>query len=282
MLEVTDLRVYPVKSLHGISLAKAKLNIRGLQFDRNWMVVDTNFKFVTQRQIPKMATIQVSLTEDKLILRHKSMPAFSINLKQTKAPQIEVTVWNDNCQAVDEGEEASKWLTEVLGKREGKALHLVRFADNFKRPVDTDYLQGEDSHTGFSDGFPFLVTNEKSLQQLNNELIKNGAKPVTMDRFRPNIVVRGANALEENDIDSITETNGKFSLALRKPCKRCKVTTINQDTAEIAEPKEPLKTLVTLNPFTELKGAFFGQNAILLSGENETISVGDTLRTIKK
>ncbi len=277
MLKVTEIKIYPVKSLRGITLNNAELGVRGLEFDRNWMVTDSEYNFVTQRVQPKMAAISTTVDKRTLTLEHESLSPLNVDLSKNKGNQIEAMIWKDRSKAIDEGDNASKWLTEVLGKIKGKDLRLVRFSEEHRREVDKKHLKGEGSHTAFSDGFPYLVATEESLELLNEILIVNGSKPVGMERFRPNIVLKGAKGLEENKFDSISEVNDKYSLGIRKPCKRCIITTIDQTTASIIEPKEPLRTLLKMNPYPNLRGAFFGQNATLLSGEGEIISIGDRL-----
>jgi uncharacterized protein YcbX len=277
MIEITELKVFPVKSLRGIAVERTTLGGSGLAFDRHWMVTDPAGRFVTQREVPAMATIRVRLEADALVLEHPSTPALAVDLRAAGGRPVEVTVWQDHCEAVDEGREASQWLSTVLGSRRGGALRLVRFAEEQRRPVDPKYLRGEQSHTEFSDGFPFLVTAEASLAALNERLAAAGERPVRMDRFRPNIVVRGLDAFEEDRIDTLTAEDGRYGLGLRKPCRRCSIITTDQVTGTIDHPGEPLNTLRSMNSRADLRGAFFGQNAILLVGEGTSIAVGDRL-----
>ncbi len=274
---VSKLCFYPVKSLHGISVDEAELTVRGLKYDRNWMITDETGHFLTQRKIPKMASIHVHFSGEKLVFEDSAGKTLEILLSETGKKEIAVTVWGDPCKAFDEGSQASAWLTSVLGKYKGKMLKLVRFKQDFRREVDPEYLKGEKSHTAFSDGFPYLVTSESSLNRLNEKLIESGNVPVPMDRFRPNIVISDCEAFLENKFDELSHTDGNYSLGIRKPSKRCKITTVNQDSGEIAEPKEPLRTLTLMNTVPGLQGAYFGQNTTLLSANKKSITVGDTL-----
>ena len=277
MVEITALRVYPVKALQGIEIESSKLTIRGLQFDRMWMICNENNEFVTQRQMEKLATVSVSLKENELVLSHQSQTdlyiPFSPALKQDK----KVKVWSDVCDAFDLGDEYSNWITSAVGKFKHSDLRIVQFNTDYKRNVDANYLKGEQSHTGFSDGYPFLLANETTLTLLNQKLKDKNESNVGIERFRPNIIVKGIDAFEEFNIDSLVHANKQFSFGLRKPCQRCKVTTVNQFTGEISNPKEPLKTLVEINPLVDKKGAYFGMNSTLLTGEGNTIKVGDEL-----
>jgi len=324
MITVTGLFVYPVKSLQGIALDKAVLTGPGLQYDRTWMVTDQHGDFLSQRDLPAMATIRVSLTHEVLRLQHDAAGVLEIPLRRSLMGSdlnmvegsggvdggvwqgtggrptmnvsaqdlrgqnpvdsssgvgqiIDVTVWGDSCRATDEGSEASRWLTGILGEVDGAPVRLVRFAEGSIRPVESDSDGLITSVTAFADGYPFLVASEESLSELNRRLVENGAEPVTMDRFRANIVIRGGGAFAEDRMEVLQDSSGRYVLGIRKPCKRCKVTTVNQQTGEIPDVKEPLRTLAAMNPFPDQTGAFFGQNAILLGGNGSTIRVGDSL-----
>lgn len=265
-----------------IAVNKAELTVRGLKYDRNWMVIDQSGKFITQRELPKLASVNVSMSEGLLHFTHKTGSCFSVSAEERPRKELVTEVWGDHCESLDEGNKISEWLTDTLGSLKGKSLRLVRFKDSFQRPVDPDYLKDEHSHTAFSDGFPFLITSEESLSMLNDRLVSSGGYPVTMDRFRPNIVIKGLNPFQENELDQLKSTDGRFSLGIRKPCKRCKVTTVDQETGAIAEPKEPLRTLTLMKTVPELHGAYFGQNATLLKGEGEVVKIGDQFDAVSE
>lgn len=277
MLTISSLHTYPVKSLQGIDLMEAHLTTQGLAFDRQWMLVDAAGKFVTQRQIPLLASISVRLTADSLVLEHAGLQPLSIPLAPIPEKRCEVTVWRDTCSGCEESEVASRWLTQAVGQWQGSDLRLVRFAPEGVRPVDPAYLDGDSADTAFSDGYPFLVVSEASLAALNVQLLSNGAEAVPMARFRPNIVLSGMSAFGENDCKTLTAANASYRFALRKPCQRCKTTTVDQRTGLIANPKEPLRTLLAMNPYPHLTGAYFGQNATLTTGNGVVIKVGDRL-----
>lgn len=277
MIEITELNIYPVKSLKGIALDSATLGVKGLAFDRNWMVIDSNHHFLTQRQIPKMATVSVKLTNDFLVLEHPSTQPLVIDLRKRTSNQLEVKVWKDQCLAFDEGLDASAWLTKVLGQWRGENLKLCRFSDDITRSVPQMHLKGEISYTAFSDEFPFLITSEESLKRLNENLGVNGASGITMQPFRPNIVIRGVQPFEEDTFDILSSAQGRYKLGMRKPCQRCPIVTTDQATGERPEPKEPLLTLIQMKTQPNLKGAYFGQNSTLLQGVGNSIAVGDKL-----
>jgi len=275
MAQITDLYIYPVKSLKGIALKEAHTGIRGFRYDREWMITDSNYHFISQREIESMATLEASINKDSLIL-HSNTNQLSVPLDSEKLNQVRATVWDDICDAYDEGDEVSNWLTEGLGEYKGSSLRLVRFSAKGERSVPEQYLNGVKAQSAFSDQFPYLITSWESLSKLNQGLNEKKSKEVSMNRFRPNIVVQGVDDLEKMTASDLSCDEAQYSFGLRKPCKRCKIVTINQDTGKIIEPKEPLATLVKLKFSDAIKGAFFGQNAILLS-DDCTIRVGDEL-----
>jgi len=277
MAQITDLFIYPVKSLKGIALNESMTALRGLQYDREWMVTTSDYEFITQREIPLMSMIEVSIDSDALTLSSKNNTKFQVPLLLSSTTVIKSSVWGDICDAYDEGDDVSLWLTSVLGQYKGKSLRLVRFASQGLRPVPSKYLEGMEAQSAFSDQFPYLITSWESLEKLNKGLIKNGSQVAEMDRFRPNIVVKGIDNLEKKTSQNLLCQKSGYDFGLRKPCKRCKIITINQDDGKIDNPKEPLATLTSLRFSDEIKGAFFGQNAILLSNKNYILKVGDEL-----
>jgi len=282
MIQVTDIYIYPVKSLKGIPLSESKTGLRGFKYDREWMITDSDYQFLTQREIEAMATITVSIAKDFLLLQSSNGNELKINLNAQREESVQVSVWDDICDAYDEGEDASYWLTDELGFWQGKTLRLVRFCSDRKRPVPTKYLHGREAESAFSDLFPYLITSWDSLKRLNEGLKENGKQEVTMARFRPNIVVSDIASIENKTSLDLISQDGNYEFGLRKPCKRCKITTINQDSGQIIDFKEPLSTLTSLHFSSENYGAFFGQNAILLSNKECIVSVGDLLQTSTK
>lgn len=278
-MQITQLNIYPVKSLKGISVTQSELQEHGLAWDRRWMLVDAQQRFVTQRQLPALATVEVALTDEHLVLSHPNVEPLSVPLAEPKGNLRLVSVWNDHCKALPESDDVSRWLVAALGVQ-AQGLSMVRFATEFSRAVEEDFLDGGAAHTYFSDAYPFLIATTGSLDALNQALVAGGHAPVPMNRFRPNIVVESDEAWAEDRWTTLSEQSGAFQLALRKPCKRCKVTTIDQHTAAVPAPAEPLKTLIELNTQPNLKGAHFGQNATLLEGAGSVIRVGDRLAAV--
>ena len=276
MAQITDLYIYPVKSLKGIALKEVHTGLRGFQYDREWMITDSKYHFISQREIESMATFKTEIDTTSLILCSNANQ-FSVSLHSEKLNKVRATVWDDTCDAYDEGDEVSNWLTQQLGEYKGSSLRLVRFSADGERSVPEEYLNGMRAQSAFSDQFPYLITSWESLGRLNQGLHDNHSKEVSMNRFRPNIVVQGLDDLEKMTGSDLSCDEGDYRFGLRKPCKRCKIVTINQENGEIMEPKEPLATLVKLKFSDAIKGAYFGQNAILLS-EDCAIKVGDELK----
>lgn len=260
-IQVSALYYYPIKSCRGIQVDQALVTTRGLQDDRLFMVVNHEGEFLTQREQPRIALIAPEVSEDLLTLRAPGMPALSIFI-ESAVPRRQVIVWRDTCAAIDQGAEVAAWLSEYLEAR----CRLVRLADEFKRRVDPRYAQSATDETSFSDGYPFLLISQASLEDLNTRL----AEPLPMNRFRPNIVVSGCAPFAEDGWRQIQIGDLRFGVV--KPCARCAVTTIDQTTAMVG--KEPLTTLAAYRRTSEGK-VMFGQN--LLGGETGVIRVGDPL-----
>ena len=276
MALITDLYIYPVKSLKGIPLKEAQTAKRGLEFDREWMITDNNYNFISQREKELMATIQTDIDSSSLVLTSTNQKALKIPLNSKRAGKVKAKVWDDLCEAFDEGDEASIWLTEVLGMFNQSPLRLVRIDHESERQVPKQYLDGTHAESAFSDQFPYLITSWDSLSKLNNGLLQNESHQISMNRFRPNIVLKGLSDIEAMTSFNLICEKGDYQFGLRKPCKRCKITTIDQETGEIQNPKEPLATLAKLKFSDEAHGAVFGQNAILLSNHS-ILRVGDLL-----
>ncbi|MCP4036652.1 MAG: MOSC domain-containing protein [bacterium] len=237
---------YPVKSCRGLSHASLEFGVRGPAFDREWMVVDAQHRFLTQRDVPAMALIDVQLRDGRLCLSAPGSESFELEGDDGGAP-IEVRVWRDDCAGVDQGEAASRWLSDYLGRE----VSLVRMARGTHRAIDSDY-DSEDRPVAFSDGFPVLLISQASLEDLNSRL----AVALPMDRFRPNLVIHGATPYAEDDWRLIRA--GALELEVVKACTRCAITTTDQRSGERAV--EPLRTLARYRKTPA--GVIFGQNCI--------------------
>ena len=267
MIRVAALYIYPIKSLGGIGLSSSNITQRGLQYDRRWMLVDEKNEFLTQRTYPQMALLKTTIEEDSIGIYHSKNPADVLKLSLHPSPgeTITVKVWDDYCDAQYASNEANAWFSQKLGI----ACKAVFMPDSSKRKLDAGYARSDEDITGFADGYPVLVIGQASLDDLNSRL----SQPVPMDRFRPNIVIEGAEAYAEDSMKEFT-INGTSFYGV-KLCGRCIVTTTNQQTGERG--KEPLKTLAGYRTINNK--VCFGQNVI--SSSEGKINVGDTIEIIE-
>jgi uncharacterized protein YcbX len=265
VVTIRALNVYPIKSCRGIALDAARVDATGLADDRHWMMVRPNGRFVTQRELPRMALIGTAVDAGGLTLKAPGMPALAVP-RATTGDRLDVTVWKFTGRGIDSGEAAAEWCTRYLGT----PLRLVRFDADTPRECSADWTQGVRAITEFSDGFPILVISLASLAELNSRL----PAALPMERFRPNVVIDGVEAYDE---DRIHELNtGGVTLRLVKPCMRCSITTTDQQTGTL-DGVEPLATLKSYRYDRELKGVAFGQNAIVTRGVGEFLRVGQPL-----
>lgn len=276
---ITGLCIYPVKSMQGIALKSAQLTHKGLLNDRCWMVVRNNGRFVTQRDIPGMALISTSLAKEGLILSMADRGSVTVPYDLCVGEQIETSVWGVSCQTIDQGEDISNWLTQALDSED--SLSLVRMAPGYRRPQNKVERMGKETTTEFADSAPFLVANEASLERLNSVLESNQLSAVPMNRFRPNIVIRGLAPFAEHELAELSTDS--YQLEIRYPCERCIVTTIDQGTGVKDPQKQPFKTLQAINPMPgSNNGPAFAENATLSRGERQIITVGDHIEAIFK
>ncbi len=258
MVVVSGLWFYPIKSCGGIEVEEAIVGTTGFEHDRRWMVVGDDGRFLSQRRHPGLATVAVRLRERALLLETPNRSRLEVPLDEPTGPGIRVTVWKDECAAIDEGREAAEFFSKHLEV----GARLVRLADDHARPLGTSAAQPGD-RVSFADAYPFLLVSEASLAGLNRRL----SLPIPMDRFRPNIVVSGCTAHAE---DSWQDARiGEVDFRVVKPCARCVVTTTNQETGDRGP--EPLKTLTTYRLFDG--EVHFGQNLIHVG--RGVIRVGD-------
>lgn len=247
VIHVSGLFIYPVKSCRGIALDEAEVVARGFRHDREWMVVDGDGRFLSQRTNPELARVAVRISDRNLVVTADGMPPLEVALSRARGSTREVTVWGDVCTARSTGRRAAGWFSDFLGS----AVDLVRMPRSTVRPVDPR-CAGPGYQVGFADGFPLLLISEESLSELNRRL----DVPVPMDRFRPNIVVAGCPPHAEDGWRRLTA--GSVPLRVAKPCSRCVVTTTDQRTG--GRSPEPLRTLAT---YRKVAGeVLFGQNLV--------------------
>jgi uncharacterized protein YcbX len=231
---IAQLWVYPIKSCAGVSLTQAELTDDGLLFDRSWMVVDAHGDFVSQRECPRMALIQPKVTPTRqLVVCASGMPELSVE-GASAAQALRVRVWDDEVAAHDMGEAAADWFTQCLNPEGDPSLgrlRLVRFDPQGRRVSERRWTGAREATTQFADGFAVLVTSEASLDELNTRLTQAGHAPVDQRRFRPNIVLAGVSAHDEDRVGALTVDAGAATLEAVKPCGRCPIPNIDPDTA---------------------------------------------------
>lgn len=263
-LILSKLYIYPVKSCRGLEQKSASVEAFGLRGDRRWMVVDAKGVMLTQRKLTSMCLIEAILDSNTLLLRHSVMNDLKVNIPAA-TNKVVVKVWDDFCDAYDAGDKSANWLSQIL-KTE---CRLVYFPDDGFRQVDLNYANKGDK-TAFSDGFPLLLISQASLDDLNARL----DKPISMNRFRPNLVVEGCEAYAEDGWKKIRIGENIFRIV--KPCSRCVIPSINLETAE--REREPTKTLLSYRK--QDNKILFGQNVIADSG-GSVINVGMPVEIIE-
>ncbi|WP_020409414.1 MOSC domain-containing protein [Hahella ganghwensis] len=261
-LSVTELHLYPVKSCAGISVEQLSITEWGPSDDRRYMLVDEAGKFVTGRKFPKMVLFKTELLPEGLMI---TSPAGDQKLASIPdAPErVEVEIWKDRAEAIVASPEVNDWLSRALEAN----VRLVHMPEDSFRQVDRDYYAA-DQRIPFCDGYPVLMTNESSLTELNTRLDET----IVMKRFRPNVVVNGSAAWEEDHWKHVRIGEVEFQVV--KPCSRCVFTTVDPETAE--KGKEPLRTLAGYRRH-EL-GVIFGQNLVQLN--QGVIKVGDEVQIL--
>lgn len=283
-MEISEINIYPIKSLGGISLNKSIIEKRGLQYDRRFLLVDKNGKFLTQREFPQMATILCQLSGlMKLLTDKPKMETLQIPFdfsKRWNDKLIEVEIWNSKCQALVAEDSINDWFCKALETD----CRLVEMPETTHRLINERFNKGNEI-VSFADGYPFLIIAESSLEDLNSRL----ENKLPMNRFRPNLVVKGAEPFAEDNWKKIKI--GKTIFRATKPCARCVITTIDQSNGEF-NGKEPLKTLAAYrtakrvfpDSFEKLdlneNAVLFGQN-LVAENFGEEIKIGDKLEILE-
>ena len=259
---VAGLFSYPVKGCRVIAHTDVDVLATGIRHDREWMVVDTRHspaKFLSQRECPLMATLTVAVTADERLLISGGDDVLEAPPTARNA-LLKVKVWSHETVALDAGDGASDWLNAKLSMAR-RQLRLVRFHPAMRRHCNRLHAGDSDAHTFFSDGYPLLVTNAESLADLNMRMRRDVSNAMPMNRFRPNVVMAGLPAWDEDHVDTLSM--GEVVLKLVKPCVRCQVTTTDQISgARLSE--EPLITLARFRNNPDFGGVTFGWNAIVI------------------
>ncbi|MRW87066.1 MOSC domain-containing protein [Pseudoduganella sp. FT26W] len=274
---LSAITLYPIKSCAGISLEEVTVTPLGLMseqiYDREWMVVDNNGNCLTQREHPRMALIKPTIKATTLELQAPGMLRLEIPLglpDPASAPSLNVQVWDDTVQAYDCDALTAEWISNAVGA----PCRLVRFHASAERPVSTKWTDGVQATTMFSDGYPILVAGSASLDDLNQKLVAAGRQALPMNRFRPNLVIDGIEAFEEDYAE--TYQIGEVVLKPVKPCPRCPMPSVDQATGEFGP--DPMDIMQSYRAKPELEGALcFGMNAILIAGDDQRVRVGQEI-----
>lgn len=264
-MQLQDIYIYPIKSLGGIRRIEETALQRGFKLDRRWMLVDETGKFITQRNEHKLSLLKTEISPDKIFIYNKAVPEQNteVLINQSSTNTIKISIWDDTATAIHLNEKLDLWFSNYLDK----PCKLVFMPENGSRAVDVRYAMNNEQ-VSFADTFPYLLISQASLNDLNSRL----SEPVGMDRFRPNLVISGTKAFEEDLWSEIKIGEVYFKVA--KPCSRCILTTIDQQTGIAG--KEPLYTLSKYRTINNK--VMFGQNLIALNEGN--MSVNDTIEII--
>ena len=274
---LSDITLYPIKSCAGLSLREVTLTTTGLMtgqiYDREWMVVDAAGACLTQREHPRMALITPTLKADTLELRAPGMLRLEIPLglpDPELAPTLSTQVWEDTVLAYDCDDLTAAWFTQAIGV----PCRLARFHAKAERAVSTKWTNGVEASTMFSDGYPILVAGAGSLEDLNCKLRAAGREAIPMNRFRPNLVIDGIEAYEEDYAESFQL--GEVLLKPVKPCPRCPMPSVDQATGEFGP--DPLDLMQGYRAKPEVDGALcFGMNSIVIEGEGQRVHIGQEI-----
>jgi uncharacterized protein len=277
-MKISEINIYPIKSLGGITLNEAIIEQRGLQYDRRWMLVDENGKFLTQREFPKISTISIGLTKNSLKVSVEGFDDLFVPY-EVEGETIKVEVWGSYADAILHDSHINNWFSEVLQTN----CRLVFMPDNSRREINPRFVVNKDI-VSFADGYPFMILGENSLNDLNSRL----ETTLPMNRFRPNLVVSNSEAFAEDNWKKIKIGDTFFRTT--KPCERCVITTVKQ-TDGVFTGKEPLKTLATFRRTKHLfptnyqdfglseNAVLFGQN-LVAENFGKLIKVGDKVEIL--
>lgn len=264
MYTLSEIWIYPIKSLGGIRLNEATVEERGLRYDRRWMVVDEEGRFLTQRTVHAMALMEVAPAPDGFLVTHRSFPEdrLTVPFEPVDKELVTVRVWDDTVEASTVSKAADQQLSRWLGRE----VKLVMMPEWSARRVDPDYAQQGET-VSFADGYPLLVIGQASLDDLNSRL----ESPLSMRRFRPNLVVLHSPPYAEDSWTNIRIGSATFRGV--KPCARCVLTTLDPDTGTPGP--EPLRTLATYRKRNNK--IYFGMNLLARAGH---LAVGDQIELL--
>ena len=269
---IASIVLYPLKGAAGIPVDAAEVRVTGLArggvADREWMAVDRDGRFVSQRELPRLALVRPSIDGGRVVLRAPGLAPMA--LPAQGGALRDVVVWKSQVRGFDAGDDAAAWLASAVARD----VRIVRFDPSLPRYSNREYAGDSGAQVRYADGYPLLVIGQASLDELNARLAARGGAPVEMNRFRPNLVLEGMEPHDEDRLASIEA--GGVVLKPVKPCTRCTVTTVDQ--ASAATGAEPLATLSTYRRDDRYAGITFGMNAIVVAGAGRTLAAGSTAR----
>jgi uncharacterized protein YcbX len=273
MATLTELILYPIKSCAGMPVDRAQVTTAGLSahgvHDREWMLVDEHGQFLTQRELPRMATIVPRVEAGQLMITASGAGPLALDLDVPDGAPSAVRIWDDTVPGADCGNPAAAWFTHLLGR----PCRLVRFRRDVIRPTSTKWTAGTPAQVRFADGYPLLLIGSASLADLNRRITAAGHAPLPMNRFRPNLVVDGIPAYEEDYLAALGA--GPVTIKPVKPCARCPIPAIDQATGIAGF--DPVNILLTYRANPLMDGAVcFGMNCIALGAPGE-LRVGQQL-----
>jgi uncharacterized protein YcbX len=265
-MHLSAIHVYPIKSGAALSPSHAEVEARGLAHDRRWMIVDAEGRFLTGRELPILVTLGATPEIAGVRLRRADGAELFVSVPAKTAPRRRVSVWDDAIDAVDAGDEAARWLRGWLGRE----LRFVYMDAAAVRPVDPTRARAGDE-VSFADGFPLLLISQAALDGLNARL----DVPLPMLRFRPNLVIDGADAHAEDGWRRLRIGAVEFDAV--KPCVRCVFTTVDPALGRLDPSGEPLRTLKHYRRGP--KGITFGMN--LIARGSGTLRLGDAVTVLE-
>jgi uncharacterized protein len=301
LVTIERLMIYPVKSCRGISVNESIVLDEGLEHDRHWMVVDAHGTFLTQRECPEMARIVPTLIKGvsgrielslRLANHQGQLDDDSAELRIAPASETglrDVVVWKFAGQAIDCGHQVAKFLSDFLGR----PARLVRFSDSETRVCNKAWTLELSGRTQFSDGYPILILGQASVDDL---AVRMNLSNLVIERFRPNIVISGLAAYEEDfvhtlkllpaqnpnakSLDGVAELASEvIALRLVKPCPRCPVPKVDPWTGQVAQ-FDPAAELASYRYHELAEGAVLGMNAMVFFGQGQKLTTGQRFSAI--
>jgi len=271
---IAELNLFPIKGCRGMSLSRATLAATGLDVDgigdREWVIVDEDGEFLSQREYPRLALVETRMTGSSLRLKAPGMLQLEVPF-DSEGDVVQARVWDDTVAAVTQGEIADAWFTNFLGR----PARLLRFDPEHRRLASHRWTGKDEAPYKFADGFPLLIAGTASLADLNARLQRAGHAAVDMARFRANIVLAGLEAYDEDYLKQLRI--GEAVLRAVKPCARCSVPGVDPASGEHDSAVPDMLARYRARTGGEPQGVMFGVNAIVSGGEGALLCVGDAV-----